>query len=103
LIGIDPRVGRKPEAHLLALKQTIHARNMLYFPNKFLEDSLSLAATNLYDFVSKKNFDGDDKLLIALGGRLLGKEGILANKKEDEIRKSLERVAKKDQATTELC
>jgi hypothetical protein len=85
----DPRMVTDPKTHILALKQTIYARNLIYHPNNILENQLRDAAGKLSKFL-----DSLDTILIsALGARLLNKEGILAGQSEKYFTNSLKRVA----------
>jgi hypothetical protein len=88
-IAKDPREVTDPRTHILALKQTINARNLMYFPNENLVNFLKEAAGKLFMFVNSL----DTHLIRALGARILNREGILFGQTEKDFTDSLKRVA----------
>ena len=88
-IAKDPREVTDPRTHILALKQTIVSRNLIYFPNETLVNLLKEAAGKLFMFVNSL----DTHLVRALGARILNREGILFGQTEKDFSDSLKRVA----------
>lgn len=88
-VFIDPARHGNPATQALALQQTMDARAALYHPGPALRQEIGLAAGTLKTLIGKL----DEPLQAALGGRILGSEGLLPNEKPAALLATLERVA----------
>jgi hypothetical protein len=88
---VDPasRSDRSESTRALALRQTTAARSLLYHPGETFRRELGGAADTLHRIASQ--LDVRDQR--ALGGRLLGSEGLLPNQPPSRLLETLRRVA----------
>lgn len=92
---VDPawRSDFSGETRQLAMVQTTAARDLLYHPGALFRQELGLAAANLVLMMTDLLTPHDANLLEALGGRLLGQEGLLANRQPQDLLDAVLRVA----------
>lgn len=100
---IDPREHTNPMARDLALKQTIWARNLIYYPNEILSTQMKLAGkgiNNFLEFLTTKS-DMEGQADVQESGEILGETlgmrilsgGILKGKPYSELKRVFEKFA----------